>query len=235
MNREYLGPTIKKGSFLCRNFKVGGFEIGKETIEEVDSFLRDLTFATIPTRVYDPYNIVRSALKQMRGYNVIIGRKIWEEDVIRDQLDEDVCVDRMQKWRQILSVEEEMKKVDPNFQGFYSDLPYFQQIDKCIEEFDNIMAQVPQNARDRVNPSSPEADVVLEISDEEDQPGPSDWDKGGKKKQKLIEVPKKAREKALQVLPKGTEYFDDARQKFLIDQATQEERRPNRSAVHDAG
>ena len=56
------------------------------------------------------------------------------------------------------------------------------------------MAQVPQNARDRVNPSSPEADVVLEISDEEDHPGPSDWDKGGKKKQKLIEVPEKARE-----------------------------------------
>lgn len=36
------------------------------------------------------------------------------------------------------------------------------------------MAQVPQNARDRVNPSSLEADVVLEISDEEDQPGPLD-------------------------------------------------------------
>ena len=31
----------------------------------------------------------------------------------------------------------------------------------------------------------------------------------------------------LQVLPKGTRYFDDARKKFLIDQATQEERRPS--------
>ena len=110
----------------------------------------------------------------MRDYNVNIGRKIWEEDVIRDILYEDVCADRMQKWREILSVEEEMKKVDPNFQGFYYDLPYFNQIDKCIEEFDKIMAQVPQSARDRVNPSSPEADVVLEISDDEDQPSPSD-------------------------------------------------------------
>ena len=89
------------------------------------------------------------------------------------------------------------------------------------------MSQVPQNSRDRVNPSSPEADVVLEISDEEDQPSPLDWDKGGKKKQKLIEVLEKAREKALQVLPKGTRYFDDARKKFLIDQAIEEERRPN--------
>lgn len=43
----------------------------------------------------------------------------------------------------------------------------------------------------------------------------------------MIEVPKKAREKALQVLPKGTRYFDDAKKKFLIDQATEEERRPN--------
>ena len=187
---------------------------------EVDAFLRELNFPTTPTSVYDPYNIVRSALKKMRGYNVIIGRKIWEEDVIRDVLDEDVCADRMQKWRQILSVEEEMKKVDPNFQGFYSHLPYFLQIDKCIEEFDKIMAQVPQNSRDRVNPSSPEKDVVLEISDEEDQLGPLDWDKRGKKKHKLIEVIEKAREKALQVLPKGIEYFDDARQNFLIDQAT---------------
>ena len=63
MNREYLGPTIKKGYFLCRNFKVGDFEIGKEAIAEVDAFLRELNFPTAPTRVYDPYNIVRSALK----------------------------------------------------------------------------------------------------------------------------------------------------------------------------
>lgn len=165
----------------------------------------------------------------MRGpsYNVIIGRKIWEDDVIRIELNEDVYADRMQKWRQILSVEEEIKKVDPNFQGFYSDLPYFLQIDKCIEEFDNIMAQVPQNARDRAHPSSAETDVVLEISDEEDHPCLSDQDKRGKKKQKLIELLEKAREKALQVLPKGTRYFDDARKKFLIDQATQEERSSN--------
>ena len=100
---------------MCRNFEVGDFEIGKEAIEEVDAFLRELNFPTAPTRVYDPSNIVRSALKQMRGYNVVIGRKIWEEDVIRDVLYEDVCADRLQKWRQILSVEEEMKKVDPNF------------------------------------------------------------------------------------------------------------------------
>ena len=117
MNREYLGPTVKKGSFLCRNFKVGDFEIGKEAIEEVDAFLRDLNFPTAPTRVYDPYNIVRIALKQMRGpgYNIVIGRKIWEEDVVRDELDEDVYADRMQKWREILSTQEKMKKVDPNF------------------------------------------------------------------------------------------------------------------------
>lgn len=32
MNREYLGPTVEKGSFLCRNLKLGDFEIGKEAI-----------------------------------------------------------------------------------------------------------------------------------------------------------------------------------------------------------
>ena len=48
MNREYLGSTIKKGSFLRRNFKVGVFEIGKEAIEEVDAFLRELNFPTTP-------------------------------------------------------------------------------------------------------------------------------------------------------------------------------------------
>lgn len=33
MNKEYLGPTIKKGTFLCRSTVVGDFVIGKNTIE----------------------------------------------------------------------------------------------------------------------------------------------------------------------------------------------------------
>ena len=44
MNREYLGKLVKKGTFLCRYTKVGGFDIGKNAIEETDSYPKLINF-----------------------------------------------------------------------------------------------------------------------------------------------------------------------------------------------
>ena len=58
MNREYLGPTIGKVTFLCKIFKVGDFVIGKDVTEEVDAYLREYKMPTISARVFDPYNTI---------------------------------------------------------------------------------------------------------------------------------------------------------------------------------
>lgn len=63
MNQEYLGPKIKKGSFVCKNVKVGDFFIGKDATEELDEFMREFLFPSAPTRTYDPNDLGRHALK----------------------------------------------------------------------------------------------------------------------------------------------------------------------------
>ena len=39
MNKKYLGPVVRKGSFVARNTKIGDFVIKKDAIEEIDRCL----------------------------------------------------------------------------------------------------------------------------------------------------------------------------------------------------
>lgn len=105
MNREYLGRTIKKGTFLCRCTKDGDFEIGKNAIEENNSFLRNYKLPISPTRTYDPCNVVRNALKQAWRYNFPPTKGLWEEDVIAYFLDENIYKERVIKFRDVMSFE----------------------------------------------------------------------------------------------------------------------------------
>lgn len=57
-----------------------------------------------------PYNVIRNALKSLRGYNLPLTKPMWEEDVIADRLNEDVCRERMIKYRDVASFEKEMRK-----------------------------------------------------------------------------------------------------------------------------
>ena len=70
MNKEYLGPTVKKGSFVARNTKVHNFVIGKYAIEEIDQCMGEFKLPLAPTRTYDPNDLVRHALKLMRKYSL---------------------------------------------------------------------------------------------------------------------------------------------------------------------
>ena len=65
LNREYLGRGGKKGTFLCRCTKVGDFEFGKNAIEESNAFLKNYKLPIGLARTYDPFNVVRHALKNM--------------------------------------------------------------------------------------------------------------------------------------------------------------------------
>ena len=54
VNREYLGPKVHRGTFLCRCFKVGDFSIGKEALDQIHSFLHHFNLSSRPYKMYDP-------------------------------------------------------------------------------------------------------------------------------------------------------------------------------------
>ena len=63
MNKEYLGPFIKIGSFVARNIKVGDFLIGKDAIEEIDQCMGEFKLPLALARTYDPNDLVTHTLK----------------------------------------------------------------------------------------------------------------------------------------------------------------------------
>ena len=63
--------------------------------------------------------------------------------------------------------------------------------------------------------------IVVEV-DDQDQFESSSWAQR-KKKQKMIEIPQRTREGILQIIPRGTSYFYEARRSFLMKQANDEE------------
>ena len=140
-----MGHNIK-GTLLCKCSRIGDFETSKSAIEATDVFLRDYKFPIAPARTYDSFDVVRNSLKQMRGYKLPL-RTLWEEDVIENYLDDNVCRHKTIKWRDIM--------------GFYHEEGYWPRFDKCIENFDEIMAQVLEETRISVNPKSPKPNSVL--------------------------------------------------------------------------
>lgn len=94
MNKEYLGPAIKKGTFVCRSTTEGDFVIGNNTIDQLDEILREYKIPTAPTRVFDLDDVIKKALRQMRSYNLPLGKKICADDLILNHLDEEVCMER---------------------------------------------------------------------------------------------------------------------------------------------
>ena len=69
---------------------------------------------------------------------------------------------------------------------------------------------------------------MIEIDEEEEQPESSSWAQGGRKRHNFIEILDKAREKALQIMPRGSKYFDDIKHNFFIKQVNENERIPNK-------
>ena len=63
MNKEYLGPTIKKGSFVERNTKIGDFLTSKDVIEKIDHCMGEFKLPSASTRTSDPNDFVRHSLK----------------------------------------------------------------------------------------------------------------------------------------------------------------------------
>ena len=127
----------------------------------------------------------------MRGYNFPLSKKIWEEDFITNYLEIEVCRDRPMKWREIIAIEEEMKKIDPSFKGFYQKEICLDRYNKLLQDFQEIIAKVPPEVTDILEIESSKQDIMLEVNEEGEQLEILAWAQGGKKKHKLIEIPLK--------------------------------------------
>ena len=62
MNKQYMGPNVKKGTFLCRSIQIGDFTIGKWAIEDLNAFLREYRLPIAAARPYDPFGTITKAL-----------------------------------------------------------------------------------------------------------------------------------------------------------------------------
>ena len=91
MNKQYLGPNVKKGTFLCRSTQIGDFTIGKWVVEELNTFLREYRLPMAVARPFGPFGTITKALWQMRRFSLPQNKPVEIEDVIRDILNEDIC------------------------------------------------------------------------------------------------------------------------------------------------
>ena len=108
-----------------------------------------------------------------------------------------------------------MKLHDPSFKGFYVEMNYWEKFEKCIENFDSLIALVPDEVMNRGAPQYSKDYIVLEVDDKDQLESSLAWTQR-RKKRKMIEIPQVAWEGMLQILPRGTTYFNEAKRIFLM-------------------
>lgn len=86
---------------------------------------------------------MRKTLKLIRNYVFPNTKELPHEDLIPNIVVEGEVADKLAMFDDVLRVEREMKKVDPNFKGFYMDVPFPQRIRKMVNDHAKIMAQMP--------------------------------------------------------------------------------------------
>lgn len=186
VNREYIWPKVHKGTFLCRCFKVGEFSNGKEALYQIHSFLRHYNLSIGPYMMYDPNNWMKITAKKIWNYVFPGTKELPHEDFISDIVVEGEEIDKLENFDDVLRVEREMKRINPNFKGFCLDIPYPHRIRKMVTDHAESMAKMlegPMGDEERVFPNSHEPNVTLE-KEEDDTPEAS-WNK----RQKVIHIP----------------------------------------------
>ena len=134
---------------------------------------------------------MRTTLKEIKNYVLPSTKELPHEDVIPNIVAEREAVDKLAKLDDFLRVEREMKRVDPNFKGFYMlDIPYPYRIRKIVTEHAKIMVQMlegPIGKEEMVCLNSPEPDLVPKI--EQDEPAEASWVTKGNKRQNIVHIP----------------------------------------------
>ena len=107
-----------------------------------------------------------------------------------------------------------MKQHDHNFKGFYAELSYWDRLDRCISNFDSLISSTPDEIKNRGAPQYFEDYISIDVDDQDQPKSSSSWQR--KKKQKMIEIPQVTRQGMLQIFPRSTSYFDEARRSYLL-------------------
>ena len=176
--------------------------------------------------MYDPDGWMRATLKEMRNYVLPNSKELPHEDLIPKIVAEGEAADKFSKLNDVLRVEKELKRIDPQFVGFYMDIPYPQRIRKMVADHAEIMTKLPKGSmgeEHRVCPNRPEPDVSLDEEEEDDAPQAS-WMAKRNKRQKIIPIPPQIKQRTLQILQGDNPYFADIRQTYLQAKVTTLER-----------
>ena len=112
--------------------------------------------------MYDPENYITNEVKAIRGYILPPRKPIPVEDLIANIVATGEADEFLGKYCEIRKVEEALKRTNPNFKGFYTEIPYPGNLRKMEEDFDYIMAQMPNELEGEeatVNRESPKPNV----------------------------------------------------------------------------
>lgn len=122
--------------------------------------------------MYDPNGWMRETLKEMRNYVLPSSKELPHEDIFPNIVVEGEATDKLSKLDDVLRVEKELKRIDPNFLGFYMDVPYPQRIKMMFTDHAEIMTKLPEGTmgeEDIVCPDNPEPDVEPKEGEDEEQ------------------------------------------------------------------
>ena len=92
--------------------------------------------------MYDLDNWVKNTIKEIRNYVLPNIRELRHQDVIPNIVAEGEAENKLAKLDDVLRVEKEMKRIDPNFMGFYMDVPYPHRIRKIVTNHAEIMTKM---------------------------------------------------------------------------------------------
>ena len=109
--------------------------------------------------MYDPNNYITNEVKAIRGYILPPRKPIPIEDLIANIVETWEADEILRKYEEIRKVEEALKRTNPEFKGFYTEVPYPSNLRKMVDNFDYIMSQMPHEPEGEeatINRESPE-------------------------------------------------------------------------------
>ena len=109
-------------------------------------------------------------MKEMRNYVLPNSKEFPFEDIISNIVAEGEATDKLSKLEDLLRVERELKRIDPQFSRFHLDIPYPHRIKRIVAEHAEIMEKMldgPIGEEERTCPDSPEPNVALKVEEEE--------------------------------------------------------------------
>ena len=74
--------------------------------------------------MHEPNGWMRATLKEMRTYILPSTKELALEDIIPNIVAEGGAADKLAKLEDVLRVEKGLKRIYPQFVGFYMDIPY---------------------------------------------------------------------------------------------------------------